>query len=726
MHCRKLLKHRLAILSVTVYSFLFTQVSSVEAFNLQVWKYGNGTGTVTSTPAGIDCGGTCLYDFGATTDITLEATPEPGTIFTGWSGCDSVNGTECTISVTEDSEVSAFFGVETTAAYYVSTSGNDDNSGKGWARAFRRIEKALEVAESGDEIWVRAGNYYPPDYDLTSTITVAYYGVYKKVSLYGGFSGNETARAQRDWEDNRTRVDAYHYISGKSDWSGQGFYIDTQGDTGPGERARIDGFIVDNGNALGPANSRYAAGGGIHIEFGSNPIIANSEFLGNDGYDGGAILSGSNGVVIINCNIHDNTAERRGGGIYAHYDTEVINSTIYRNRGGYGGGGITFWRSGKIVSSTITGNSSPYGGSMGGSGGVYRHDGGSGITTIHNSIIWGNTGPGGDPWEIGTFGSEVVNVSYSNIRGGYTGTGNVDSDPLFGYLGGGDLKVQPFTLGINGGSNSLLPLDTTDIDDDGDVAESLPIDCAGYERVTDGVVDMGAFEYAAGRYNEYPLSVTVKPSGLATVILSGSPCGTSCNVNVYEGTELVIEVDPDEPYRAGLWKGCNYTQKGQCFVNFYGAKDIVVNLVEKTADSDSDGMEDWWEYYYFGDLKQKASGDYDGDGISNEDEYYVDSDDDGLGDGWELMFWDDPLVGDASGDDDGDGKSNLQEFQDGTNPVPLCGDISDDAVVDVTDLIMTLQVQSGEPVAPIPGGDCNDDTIIGMDETLNITQEVAQ
>lgn len=55
-------------------------------FELDVTTGGTGSGTVTSSPAGIDCGATCATYFDADTEVTLTATPGTFSQFTGWSG----------------------------------------------------------------------------------------------------------------------------------------------------------------------------------------------------------------------------------------------------------------------------------------------------------------------------------------------------------------------------------------------------------------------------------------------------------------------------------------------------------------------------------------------------------------------------------------------------------------------------------------------------------------
>jgi hypothetical protein len=74
-------------------------------------KDGTGSGKVTASP--IDCGANCsaYYDSGSV--VTLTATPATGSAFTRWSGCDSVSGTNCTVTMNAARSVTATFTVQT-------------------------------------------------------------------------------------------------------------------------------------------------------------------------------------------------------------------------------------------------------------------------------------------------------------------------------------------------------------------------------------------------------------------------------------------------------------------------------------------------------------------------------------------------------------------------------------------------------------------------------------
>ena len=78
---------------------------------LEVEKTGSGTGEVTSTPTGIDCGNDCTdeYEFG--TEVTLTANPGLHSVFAGWSGPCSGTGT-CAVTMDQIREVTAQFSLE--------------------------------------------------------------------------------------------------------------------------------------------------------------------------------------------------------------------------------------------------------------------------------------------------------------------------------------------------------------------------------------------------------------------------------------------------------------------------------------------------------------------------------------------------------------------------------------------------------------------------------------
>jgi hypothetical protein len=82
---------------------------NLQNFALTVTKSGLGGGTVTSTPAGINCGSDCSESYAFGTTVTLEATPSALSGFNGWSGCDAVSGTTCTVRIDRVRSVQASF-----------------------------------------------------------------------------------------------------------------------------------------------------------------------------------------------------------------------------------------------------------------------------------------------------------------------------------------------------------------------------------------------------------------------------------------------------------------------------------------------------------------------------------------------------------------------------------------------------------------------------------------
>jgi hypothetical protein len=76
---------------------------------LTLTRTGDGSGRVTSSPAGIDCGAACSAAFDPSTVVALTAVVDPGSQFGGWSGDCSGSGTTCTVTMDAAKSVTAQF-----------------------------------------------------------------------------------------------------------------------------------------------------------------------------------------------------------------------------------------------------------------------------------------------------------------------------------------------------------------------------------------------------------------------------------------------------------------------------------------------------------------------------------------------------------------------------------------------------------------------------------------
>ena len=90
-----------------------TMLTVVGEANLTVFRTGAGTGTVTSNPAGINCGTDCSEAYVSGTVVTLTASAASDSTFAGWSGCDTVSGATCTVTVNAGRTVTAAFNLKT-------------------------------------------------------------------------------------------------------------------------------------------------------------------------------------------------------------------------------------------------------------------------------------------------------------------------------------------------------------------------------------------------------------------------------------------------------------------------------------------------------------------------------------------------------------------------------------------------------------------------------------
>lgn len=276
--------------------------------------------------------------------------------------------------------------------------------------------------------------------------------------------------------------------------------------SGESSNSVLDGFTITNGSAT--------YGGGIYCSSSSSPLISNCIIFSNLGsIDGGGFYLTSSSPSIQNCIVKDNTVNYSGGGFCILWSSPTIaNCTISNNIGsgitcgtdshsyivnclitnntyspntdsggglGCGGGNPL------VVNSTITSNlASTYG------GGIYLQD--SCSATVINSIAWGNKNESGGTYSTEIFirdGNSSIDITYSDIQGGYTGTGNIDSDPLF--VGGGDYHLYSGSPCIDAASSNP-PAPATDKDGNARYDDTVTED-SGTGAIT--YYDMGAYEY---------------------------------------------------------------------------------------------------------------------------------------------------------------------------------------------------------------------------------------
>jgi hypothetical protein len=139
-------------------------------YELTATTEGNGTGTVTSLPAGIDCGSDCSEDYESNTIVTLTATPDAGSVFAGWSGDCSGTGS-CIVTMDAAKSVAATFDIQQFSLTVTSA-----GTGTG----------AVTSSPSGIDCGSDCSENYQPNTEVTLTATPA------TGSLFTGWSGDCT------------------------------------------------------------------------------------------------------------------------------------------------------------------------------------------------------------------------------------------------------------------------------------------------------------------------------------------------------------------------------------------------------------------------------------------------------------------------------------------------------------------------------------------------------
>lgn len=126
--------------------------SAAAGFALTVAKAGTGSGTVVSTPSGINCGGDCVETYAAGRIVTLTATPASGSFFSGWSGGECAGTHPCVMAGNTPVTVTATFSLDRTAPTATITSPASGTSVSGSVNV--TVNAADNVAVTRVELWV--------------------------------------------------------------------------------------------------------------------------------------------------------------------------------------------------------------------------------------------------------------------------------------------------------------------------------------------------------------------------------------------------------------------------------------------------------------------------------------------------------------------------------------------------------------------------------------------
>lgn len=234
-------------------------------------------------------------------------------------------------------------------------------------------------------------------------------------------------------------------------------------------------------------NRAFDYGGGLY-QFAGDATIKNSRIMRNSASQnsGGGICQSSGSSTLTNVMIIGNTSRGGGTGInQINGTTTLTNVAILGNTGdGMSLSEVTA----TLINTTISGN--------GGVGIHFMKYIGSIGLTLRNTIVaqnglWdivcgdGSQLPTGENNLIGRAATWPLLANGNN--GNLVGNGITIIDPLFVDVSSEDhtkwdLRLQATSPARNAGSNALIP-------------DSLVTDLAGHERIAEGTVDMGAYEF---------------------------------------------------------------------------------------------------------------------------------------------------------------------------------------------------------------------------------------
>ncbi len=368
---------------------------------------------------------------------------------------------------------------------YVDADASGANSGSSWADAYNSLLSALGAAESGGEIRVAEGIYKPTGYvtpppspmggsntdEIVATAedrSATFYLV-NGVAIQGGYAGfGEQDPDVRDPNTYETILSGDVGIEGNNSDNCYHVLCCVLVDA----TAVLDGVTITGGNANEEYPSQHSCGGGMYNIFSSptlnnctfsrnsasrdgggmfnseqsNPTLTNCTFTGNSTiYDGGAMCNRTSSPTITNCTFTGNSANH-GAGISNWPGSPILTACTFIGNSAELGGAVFNWDSSPKLTDCLfssnsarewggaicnLSNSSPtlvsctFNGNRAGDHGNGMNNHINSYPMVTNCIFW----DGGD--EIYNTDGSTTMITYSDVQGGWTGEGNIDTDPCF-------------------------------------------------------------------------------------------------------------------------------------------------------------------------------------------------------------------------------------------------------------------------------------------------------
>ena len=136
-----------------------TATFNQQQYTLMVTKAGTGGGTVTSSPAGINCGSDCSEAYNEGANVILTATASASSTFTGWSGVCSGTG-QCSVTMDTDKAVTATFNQQQftlmvtkagTGSGTVTSNPTGINCGSDCSETYTKVQKVKLTAKANTD-----------------------------------------------------------------------------------------------------------------------------------------------------------------------------------------------------------------------------------------------------------------------------------------------------------------------------------------------------------------------------------------------------------------------------------------------------------------------------------------------------------------------------------------------------------------------------------------------